>query len=63
MQRLRERNAAKFGMTLEQYDAHVAAEQRRLDAIYKARTDHHYCRGVLISAAISRGNVLAWSTP
>lgn len=37
--KLRARKAAALGMSLEQFDAHVAAEQARIDAIRRAMYD------------------------
>jgi hypothetical protein len=57
--RMRGAKAAKLGMTLEQFDAHVAREQERLDAIRHFYSDRDACRAVIAKHAAAHGRT--WS--
>lgn len=54
--RFRQRRAAALGMTLAEFDAHIAREQARIDEINRYATDRELCRGVLAAQAARKGN-------
>lgn len=54
---MRLRKAARMGLTPEQFDAYVEAEQARLDAISLYRGDRALCRSVLATHAAKRGHI------
>lgn len=54
---LRARKARKLGMSLDQFDAYVIQEQRRLDDIHQAKTDREYQFSVLTNYACTNGRI------
>lgn len=56
----RAKRAASLGMTLDAYDAHVAEQRAKSQAIHRARTDRAYCCNVLSTYATERGTRLTW---
>ena len=56
---LRAKRAAARGMTLEQYDAHVAREQDKLDAVRRFYADREACHAVIALYAERHGRT--WS--